>query len=353
MTQTVGGWNLAEQMEKLRQRMFDRVIGWKSPLYAVPVFEIFLVLLYLATLMRWNSPDLNIPTLYLLLYLFQAVHCLSPFALITVLFDSINFFMMGVVAVIYGVALFLDVISFIWRAVCLAYEGSLTCPSLSPGRWLAGITLGANVVFVLIDLLALVCLIMYIRRLKVAQIEYLGAVMSSQFAMASATIRFFTQRLSLINVRSMIRGLLMLDLYLLIFTWLLRLIEFYGAGTWWWIVYLQVPHLWYWVWLAEVAGSVEAKLYIATGGSDASQSEGLTTLTFWCFLLSTLLDGAVLFFTIWDSITTFFVANLLEDIGAWFLIGFAVLMVAFDIVVVVILARLLHEHEVASIDKNK
>jgi hypothetical protein len=324
---------------------------FRIPMYALVLVDLFATIVLALVTIRWStSVDLNIPLLYLFLLLLQIPHLFTSPGLLAIIFDSRNFYFINMITVIFGLAWVANFISLVWRSVCLGYEGSLTCPTLDPGRWLAWTVWGLVFVLFITSLVTFILLIFYIRGLKrnlimeydvlerqrvtqqtiesIASLQYDGNNMSQQFDQHAISFR---QSPDLYFARTRVRTLAGIDMFIYLTATLLRIIFLYGVGFWY-VPYMQVLHLFLWIWMLDIGGSIDYKTPIYLGGTDASNSDLLVQITFYAFIFATIADTAALLLCAWDVIiVTLSVFTILEIVFGYLILFSFIGLLLYDI----------------------
>lgn len=340
----------------------------RIPMYVLTLVDLFATVLLVIVTIRWTTaPDLNIPLLYLFLLLLQIPHLFTSPAMLAVIFDSRNFYFINMVAVIVGIAWAANAIGLVWRSVCLAYEGSLTCPIVAPGRWLAWTVWGLVFILFVTSIALFVVLVLYIRGLKrnlVMEFDVLSRQRDQQQTLGAlqsttSTTEYdprhtisFRQSPELYFARSRIRALAGIDMFIYALATLLRIAFLYGVGFWY-APYLQATHLFLWLWQLDIGGSLDFKTPISLGGTDASQSELFVQVTFYTFVFAIVADSAALLLCAWDVVVvTLSVFTLLEVIFGHIILLLYLGLVLYDIYSLYSLSSLLDSVARLAINKQ-
>ena len=171
-------------------------------------------------------------------------------------------------------AFFCDLIALIWRWVCLDYAGQLACPALPQGLWFAWIDWAFVLVLLVTDVVGVVCIYFYNQRMMQYYADYVGYVRQQHQEDVA-----FAATQNTVATRLYLRGIIYAGFFLYIFIVLIQLIFFAGEGFWY-TPYLQVGHAFMWLWLSELSGSMEAKLYVWFGVSNFRRKINATSATY-------------------------------------------------------------------------
>lgn len=304
---------------------------WRLPLYAIAAVDFFTSVLFVIVFFVWIQPGFGIPEVFLFLFLFQVPHLFLAAGLLGVLYDTINFFYINMIAVIAGITLIGDFIALVWRSVCLANPGILGCTLLPAGKWLEWMVWALVVVFMADSFIALGALVIYIRLMKRNIQDYFRRLEEYKLANPSFNAKAqFQQSLPVYNARSVLRGLGGLDFVTYAFIIIIRVALFFGLG-YWFSPFLQVLHTFIWTWTLEIGGSPEIKTPLSAGGSDASTSEPLILFTFYTTLVAIFADITVLVLTCIETGMDFFGTTILATSFAFILIFLNIVLLAYDI----------------------
>lgn len=225
------------------------------------------------------------------------------------------------------------------------YQGQLACPSLPQGLWFAWVDWAFVLVLFVIDIVAIICIYFYTQRLMHYYADYVGYVRQQRqedvaFANAQTTV----------SARLYLRGVMYAGFFLWVFIVLIQLIFFNGEGFWY-TPYLQYGHAFMWLWLSELGGSMEAKLYVWFGGSDASRSSNFGWIIFYTLVCMLVIDGTVLVLTTIELINTYIVSTIVEYVFGWLMLLLVILLVLYDIYMLVLVSRLTSQLEKLSGNK--
>lgn len=312
-------------------------------MYVLVVVDFASIVSMVFTLYLWNSSLYDIPTMYLFLYLFNIMHVLLAPGLFALLCDSINFYFINMIAIIAGVSTFFNFIAVVWRAVCFDNPGFGICPMIPlHGVWLIKTTIALEVILFFSASVSFVCLIFYIRAMKYVynmriQLQQQQAATIIQTIMPQNFL--FRQDSDLFKARIQLRGLQFVDFLLFSIIVLLRIIFFYNIGFWY-SPYFQVCHIFVWLWILELSGSVDQKNPLSHGGSDASKSDTLAFVTFNIFIYIIIADFANMILMMVDLFSSFLSFTIVEVIVGWILLGMYVGLVFYDALAIFSLSNL-------------
>jgi hypothetical protein len=305
-------------------RTVTNLWGHRYVLMVFGALDAGVTILLLITFIIWRIEAYQIPLVDLLLYLWQVVRILTAPALVALLFDTVNFYYINIVTVLCSFSAIGDMVVFIWRAIRLAAMSSGEL-----GRWLQTTTMLLSLIGALLCISMTICLILFSRGLKLNYNAYVLTLADMSFR----------QPLALFKARQRLRGLLALDLFLYIFVLLLRAVFYYNTGLWF-TPYLQLPHMFLFLWVMVLSGSDERKTPLTEGGSDASTSLWLTTITLLTTAVLAIVDFSLVWATLVELLGVLGKQTIVELVAGSVVFVLCVALVAYDIVLLYGLARL-------------
>lgn len=298
--------------------------GHRYALIVLGALDAGVSMLLLITFVIWRIAAYDIPLIDLLLYLWQVVRILTAPGMVALMFDCVNFYYINMVVIFFSFSAIGDMVVFIARSVRLAAMSSGEL-----GRWLQTTTMVLSLIGALLSVAITICLILFLRGLKVnynAYVLTLGNVS-------------FRQPLGLFKARQRLRGLFALDLFIYIAVLLLRTLFYYGSGLWF-TPYLQLPHLFLFLWVMVLSGSDEHKMPITDGGSDASTSVWLAKLTLITTSVLTLIDFSLVWATLVELLGVLGNQTIIELMAGSVVFVLCGALVAYDVWLLYCLARL-------------
>ena len=311
------------------------LMWWRLPLYAICLVDFLTTLMLIFTIFRWNSFDFEIPTAYLLLYLFHVPHLFTSAAVVAaIIYGSINRYFLNITCILIGFAATGDFIVIIWRGICLANPGSsIACPILPTGLWLAWAVEASEIVLFVAMVIGFLCIVMYTRGMIVNIDEYYNVARKLQTETTNDTAKVsFQQPQDVFQARIRLRQLVAFDFFLLIGQVILRLLFFYSVGFWW-APFLATPHIFLWLWNMELAGSDEWKVPVYMGGTDASTSDELALITQYFYSYLMFGDTALFVLLMFDLVNFYFSYGVLENVMAVLVALSVVGLFIYDVIV--------------------
>lgn len=295
--------------------------------------------LLILTLLIWRIDAYNMSLIDLGLYILHITHLLAAPALVVLLFNTINFYYINLVAILYSFCAVGDIIAFIWRAVRLSHMADG-----ATGRWLETTVMVLALTGAIISTITTVFVILFARGLRINYNQYTVLLANSMNSAlpTSAVVVSFRQSLSLFKTRTRLRSVIAIDFFLYVVSIILRCLFYYGVGLWF-MPYLQLPHLFLFLWIVELAGSDETKLSINSGGSDASMSRLFALIVFIVSVLLGLVDGTVVVTTLVELLGVLGQQTILETIIGSLVFVLSLLLIVYDIWVIQATSQLASE----------